>query len=426
MIEDPLVGKTLGPCRLERRIAQGGMGIIYEGRHLALDKKVAVKVLDPLYAQDSGFVERFVREARAAAKLDHPAIVSVLDVGGEQGTYYIVMQFVEGASLDQIAERAGRLPPESATKVVRDVAKALEVAHRAGVVHRDIKPANVMLQKDGTVKITDFGLARLAGMQTTSGSTKLTTDGQFMGTPEYVSPEQARGTVVDGRADLYSLGVTYYRLLAGSVPFSAQSAVEVAYKHIHEEPPPIETKVAGLDPRIAQLVKALLQKEPAKRPADAGTVVKRLEEILAGRPKPKTVVPPPKRVMPLPPPVPPPPPPRSVPVAGLVVLLLLAAAGGVGAAFTPNPAWRPGIATGVGLAGLLGLIFLATRARWFGLVLILAAAGVGSWIWKTGFVPPTVPDLYARGSIAAGGGAFLLCSLVLLISGRREDRNYYR
>ncbi|MBI2900447.1 MAG: serine/threonine protein kinase, partial [Planctomycetes bacterium] len=208
-MDDPLIGKTIGPCRLARRIAKGGMGIIYEGCHLALDKRVAVKVLDPLFASDAAFVERFIREARAAAKLDHPNIVQVLDVGGEQGTFYIVMQLIDGVALDAIADRAGRMGLEPATKLIREIARGLDAAHKQGVIHRDVKPANVLVQKDGAVKITDFGLARIGGPPT-AGSTRLTAEGSFMGTPEYVSPEQAKGGFIDKRADLYSLGITFY------------------------------------------------------------------------------------------------------------------------------------------------------------------------------------------------------------------------
>jgi serine/threonine protein kinase len=273
---DPLIGMTLGGCRMDAILGRGGMGTVYRAHHLALDKPVALKLLAAHLASDPSFVLRFVREAQAAAKIEHPNVVQILDVAEEDERHFILMQFIDGESLDHLLERQGRLDLAHATRIARDVAAGLQALHGQAIIHRDIKPANILVSKDGSVKITDFGLAR--NLRIEKGQTA---PGIFMGTPEFVSPEQVNGPVVDHRADLYALGVTYYLILSGELPFHALTAVEMATQHLRADPIPIESRVSGLDPRAVEIIRKLLQKDPNNRYADAGELKGRLEAILS-------------------------------------------------------------------------------------------------------------------------------------------------
>src|SRR3954471_24375859 len=202
-----------------RRIARGGMAEVFLARDLLLDRPVALKVLFREFAVDPSFVERFRREAQSAANLSHPNIVGVYDSGESNGTYFIVMEYIEGRSLAQIIRDDGPLSPDRAADVATDVAAALGFAHRNGVVHRDVKPGNVLLTPSGQVKVTDFGIARAEQAE------DLTKTGSVMGTATYFSPEQAQGQRLDGRADVYSLGVVLYEMLTGTPPFVADNPV---------------------------------------------------------------------------------------------------------------------------------------------------------------------------------------------------------
>ena len=250
-----------GRYELHRRLGRGGMAEVYLARDQLLDRPVAVKVLFPALATDAGFVERFRREAQAAANLQHPNIVSVFDWGEANGTYFIVMEYVEGHTLADTIREEGRLHPDRAAEITADIAAALGFAHKNRVVHRDVKPGNVLITPDGDVKVADFGIARALS---DSSDQNLTKTGSVMGTATYFSPEQARGAPVDPRSDLYSLGVVLYEMTTGNPPFSGDSAVAIAYKHVQENPMPPRR----IDPSLPETLEAITLKCLAKNPAN--------------------------------------------------------------------------------------------------------------------------------------------------------------
>ncbi len=275
---DPLVGIRIGTFRVEKRLAAGGMGVVYRARHVSQDQEVAIKLLAPSLAQDQEYVTRFFREAGAAGQIDHPNVVRVIDVGRHEDKYYLVMEYVEGETLDRILDRERRLSLERATRLVRDVAAGLAAAHRAGIIHRDVKPGNIIVSRDGKPHLTDFGLARHT--ETRKG---LTIEGTFLGTPEYASPEQVEGRRLDHRTDLYSLGITYFQLLSGTLPFLGESPMEIAIKRTKEEPRPLEHAFPAADPRACAIVRKLLQMEPSQRYASATDLIRDLDAILFGQ-----------------------------------------------------------------------------------------------------------------------------------------------
>src|SRR3954447_16882908 len=224
-----------GRYELHRRLARGGMADVFLARDQLLDRPVAVKVLFPEFATDPSFVERFRRDAQSAANLNHPNIVSVYDWGQEQGTYFIVMEYVHGLSLATILSTEGPLHPQRAAEVTSDIAAALGFAHRNGVIHRDVKPGNVLISPQGQVKVADFGIARAMGAGTEDN---LTQAGSVMGTATYFSPEQAQGLTLDPRSDLYSLGVVLYEMTTGRPPFTGDSPAASAYNHVRGRPTP--------------------------------------------------------------------------------------------------------------------------------------------------------------------------------------------
>jgi eukaryotic-like serine/threonine-protein kinase len=250
-----------GRYELHRRLGRGGMAEVYLARDQLLDRPVAVKVLFPALATDAGFVERFRREAQAAANLQHPNIVSVFDWGEANGTYFIVMEYVEGHTLAETLRDEGRLHPDRAAEITADIAAALGFAHRNRVVHRDVKPGNVLLTRDGGVKVADFGIARALS---DSSDQNLTKTGSVMGTATYFSPEQARGAPVDPRSDIYSLGCVLYEMITGRPPFAGDSAVAIAYKHVQENPVPPRR----VDPSLPETLEAITLKCLAKNPAN--------------------------------------------------------------------------------------------------------------------------------------------------------------
>jgi len=270
-----LAGKQLGKYQIQAALGKGGMGMVYAGYDPLLDRKVAIKVLAPHLVWEEGFVERFLREARAAARIKHPNIVTVYDVGQEQDQFYFVMEYLEGQTLSDHIRSRGALPPDEALSILQPLADALDYAHQRGLVHRDIKPSNIIVGDGLRVTLTDFGIARAAQ------ETRLTTTGAIMGTPEYMSPEQAWGEEVGHETDLYSLAVVAYEMLSGRVPFSGTTPHAVLYKQIHEPPPPIRDARPDLPPGVETVLARALDKEPGKRYATAKEFVGELESALA-------------------------------------------------------------------------------------------------------------------------------------------------
>jgi len=258
----------LGPL-----LGEGGMARVHRGLDRQLRRPVAVKVLAPPLDRDKAFVERFRREARAAAGLSHPNIVAVFDSGSDDGTHYIVTELVDGETLAQRLRRDGPMPPPEAVGIAVDVCHALAAAHERGVVHRDIKPGNVMLLPDGRVKVVDFGIARAAGSDTLTGT------GEVLGSSAYLSPEQASGGSGDERSDLYALGCVLYEMLTGEVPFRADTPIATMYLHVNEDPPRPST-VRPIPAELEDVVMRCLEKDPKRRFESAG----RLEQALLAAP----------------------------------------------------------------------------------------------------------------------------------------------
>ena len=262
--------------RLERRIGTGGMADVYLAEDETLHRQVAIKILADRYTRDEGFVERFRREATAAAGLNHPNIVSIYDRGESEGTYYIAMEYIDGPTLKEEITSRAPLPEAEAVGYAQQVLQALEFAHRRGVIHRDIKPHNMMLTEDGLLKVTDFGIARAANQ------VEMTEVGSIVGTAQYLSPEQARGQTVGPQSDIYSLGVVLYEMLTGEVPFTGSSAVEIAMKQVNERPVPPSRKNRLVSPAVEAIVMRALAKDPAMRFRSAREMADELERARRG------------------------------------------------------------------------------------------------------------------------------------------------
>jgi serine/threonine protein kinase len=274
-LED-LINTELGGCRVISLVGKGGMGAVFRAEHMALERIVALKVLPHYLATDTVSIGRFLREAKSIARLDHPNIVQIFNVGYEKGMYFIVMQYIDGTNLNDLVKREGRLPFARATRIILGVAKGLGEAHSKGVIHRDIKPANILIATDDTPKLVDFGLARQV-----EKDRELTLTGEIFGTAYYMSPEQALGKPADHRSDLYSLGATYYYALAGAYLFDGTTATEVMLKHINQKIPPLG--ISESTQRARYLLERLLSKDPQDRFASAAEVCTELERLLVSQ-----------------------------------------------------------------------------------------------------------------------------------------------
>src|ERR687890_1066617 len=257
---DAQVGRVIAGYRLEERIGRGGMGLVYRAQHLNLRRRAAIKIIAPELVEASGFRERFNHEARIAAALHHPNIVTVYDAGEEDGLLYLAMQYIQGSDLASVLRSQGRLRPYRAIDVCRQIAAALDAAHSQGLIHRDVKPANVLIE-GRTAFLTDFGLTkRVEGTQT-----QLTKAGDVVGTIHYVAPEQIEGGRVDARTDIYSLGCLVYHCLSGELPFARDSDVAVIYAHLSEEPPRLTSVRPELPAGLDAVIAKALEKAPERR-----------------------------------------------------------------------------------------------------------------------------------------------------------------
>ena len=284
-LSDTLINTLFdGRYRILRKLGSGGMANVYLAEDEELGRRVAIKILNERYAGDDLFIERFRREAKSAASLSHPNIVSIYDRGEAEGTYYIAMEVIEGRSLKELIMTHGALPVHTAIGYAKQLLEALRFAHRHGIIHRDIKPHNVLVSADQQVKaneprlkVTDFGIAR-------HGASQMTEAGSIMGTAQYLSPEQARGAPVTAASDLYSAGVVLYEMLTGKVPFTGDSAIEIAMKHVNELPKPPSSLRPEIPPELDQIVLRALAKDPEDRYQTAEEFIEDLERVEAGLP----------------------------------------------------------------------------------------------------------------------------------------------
>jgi eukaryotic-like serine/threonine-protein kinase len=281
------IGKTLdGKYRIDGFLTRGGMGSVYRGTHVLLNKPIAIKLIRPELVTSHDMVERFFREARAAAKLSHPYIVTVHDLGQtDDGMLYIIMELVDGKSLKQVIQSDGPWSPQRALRFVRGIASALSLAHRNGIVHRDLKPQNIMVYRDSdgneSPKLLDFGIAKTLEPD----SPALTSTGMVLGTPHYMSAEQAKGQPADQRSDLYALGIILYEMLVGKVPFDDKSIPSILVKHLTEPPRPPSTLKSGISPELERLVLRCLEKDPEKRFQSADELSKALTALVETGPQ---------------------------------------------------------------------------------------------------------------------------------------------
>jgi serine/threonine-protein kinase len=275
-VSDSLIDTLFdGRYRIQRKLGAGGMADVYLAEDQELGRRVAIKILNGRHANDDQFIERFRREAKNAAALNHPNIVSIYDRGEAEDTYYIAMEFLDGRTLKELIVSRGAAPVNVAIEYARQILSALRFAHRHGIVHRDIKPHNVLVDSDGRVKVTDFGIAR-------AGTSQMTEAGSIVGTAQYLSPEQARGGEVDPRSDLYSLGVVLYELLTGKTPFDGETPVEIAMKHLSNAPKPPSKLRPDIPRELDMVVMRALAKNPDDRYQSADEMEADLERVARG------------------------------------------------------------------------------------------------------------------------------------------------
>jgi serine/threonine protein kinase len=284
---DPRIGSELLGYRIEAIIGRGGMSAVYRARHLSLDRNVALKILAADLAADERFRERFLRESKLAASIEHPHIVPVYDAGKVDGSLYIAMRYVEGTDLKALLRRSGALEPARALTILAQLAEALKAAHEHGLVHRDVKPSNVLIDAEGSVYLTDFGLTK-----SVSDRSALTATGQIIGTVDYVAPEQIEGKPVDLRADIYSLGCLLYESLTGEVPFPRDSELAALWAHVQERPPKASARRPALPKEIDGVIAKAMAKAPSGRFASCGQLV---EAARAALPPPEPPVAPSRR-----------------------------------------------------------------------------------------------------------------------------------
>jgi CheY-like chemotaxis protein/predicted Ser/Thr protein kinase len=273
--DDARLGTVIAGYRIEERIGRGGMGVVYRAEHLNLRRRAAIKIIAPDLAESSGFRERFTREARIAAALQHPNIVTVYDAGEVDGLLYLAMQYIEGEDLSAILQKDGRLRPYRAIDVCRQVAAALDAAHAMGLIHRDVKPANVLIE-GRTAFLTDFGLTK----QLEGTNAQITRVGDVVGTIHYVAPEQIEGRKVSARTDVYALGCLLYHCLSGQVPFAHETDVAVIYAHLSEEPTKLSTLQRDLPEGLDAVVAKALDKSPDRRFPSCGDMISAARAVL--------------------------------------------------------------------------------------------------------------------------------------------------
>ena len=278
-----MVGELIADrYELEELVGTGGMSSVYRARDRMLERAVAIKILHEHFSRDEDYVERFRREARAAARLQHPNIVTVIDRGEAGGRQYIVFEYVDGENLKQLVEREGRLPVRTALVLGIEIGRALAFAHAGGLIHRDVKPQNVLL-RNGEVKVTDFGIAHAADLK---GG--LTQTGTVLGTSEYIAPEQASGLPVDALCDVYSLGVVIWEMLAGEPPYTGSSFLAVAMRHVNDPVPSISSARPDVPPRLEVALRRAMAKEPADRFGSMDEFVAELQSCLESLGQPDT------------------------------------------------------------------------------------------------------------------------------------------
>ena len=263
-----------GRYELIEKIGEGGMAIVYKGKDRLLNRYVAIKILRPEYTKDEEFIESFKRESQASARLSHPNIVGVYDVGKEGNIHFIVMELIEGKVLSEVIKEKGRIEYKEAISIIRQVASALSLAHKNQIIHRDIKPHNILITNTGVAKLADFGIAKAVSAATIVGG-----NNKIMGSVHYFSPEQARGSYVDERSDIYSLGIVLYEMLTGKVPFDGDNPVSIALMHINDPMPSVTKEVPGIPPQLEKIVNRATEKYQSNRYKDVDEMIRDLDDI---------------------------------------------------------------------------------------------------------------------------------------------------